>query len=86
MSVARFTDKTLVPIGLAVLVIGGGASWVTGVSKELTAQASAIEHARDQYLKIDDRLRSIENQLIQLNGTIERITISYSRSKKNQEK
>lgn len=66
----ELSDKTLLPLGLAVIVIGGGAIWLTTVYNEVQANTRAIESAtitQKEYVKtlqeINLRLTIIEQKI-----------------------
>lgn len=68
------TDKTLVPIGLAVSVIGGGAMWLTKIHLTQDAYGRTLSEVREtiaqdrnsfynMLLQIEKRLSGIEGEL-----------------------
>lgn len=70
----EITDKTLIPIGLAVLSIGGGAAWLTDLH---VATASNSEMARRIELKQDrynEELQEINDRLSRIEGELKRIS------------
>jgi hypothetical protein len=75
---STLTEKTLIPMGLAITVIGGGAMWLTKIhftqeasAKTLTELREAVSVDRrltyDLLLNIDRRLSTIEGELKRLN-------------------
>lgn len=61
------TESTLVPLGIAIITIGGGAMWLTDVYaqvKESKMSIVRIEQKQDEYVKlvteINGRLSRIE--------------------------
>jgi hypothetical protein len=71
------TGDTLVPLWLAVTVIGAGAAWITKIDVALDAQAAKIEEQQQtddaRARKIFDLLRQIEHRLSVIEGEIKRI-------------
>lgn len=66
----QLTDKTLVPIGLAVTVIGGGAIWLTKIYMTVDAHSKTLTEIR-QVMGIDRRdlegdVKSIHDLLFQM--------------------
>lgn len=59
----KFDQNSVVPIGLAVVVIGGGAAWVTRMEYQQEAQASQISEVR---LKADTLGDAIQQALRKL--------------------
>lgn len=63
----KISQETLMPIGLAVLVIGGGAMWVTNIKNQLDLDRENISSLVKNYelytktiVEIDSRLSRIE--------------------------
>jgi hypothetical protein len=61
------SEKTLIPIGVAIIVIGGGAGWLTKISVDSSAHGKMIEavqaeHKEDQN-ELKDVLKSIDRRL-----------------------
>jgi len=71
---SKITQNTLVPIGLAVAVIGGGAAWMTRQEMTASANAKGIKHLQGQYEHIDDMLREIQEKLGTIEGELKRIS------------
>lgn len=68
---ARLTERTWIPIGLAVVVIGGGAAWMTRQEFLTTKNAenlSSVEHRLD---KVCEKLGKIEDELRKITRSIE---------------
>lgn len=52
--VRSLSDQTLIPIGLAIMAIGGGAAWLTSIHIETRANADMIREiktAQDRYME-----------------------------------
>ena len=61
------TEKTLIPIGVAVVVIGGGSMWLTSLyakvnelEEQVSAKAHAIERIQDDVYQIKLDVREIK--------------------------
>ena len=63
---SKITDGTLVPLGLAVVAIGGGAAW-------LTTMYSAINEARATIQEVKADQREYTRNLEEINKTLGRI-------------
>lgn len=67
------SEKTLVPIGLALVVIGGAAAWATKMDMTISAAQAAIQEQRQadmEYHKIVcELLRSIDQRLSRIEGS-----------------
>jgi len=64
------TDKTLIPLGLAVIAIGGGSMWLTEVYAEVKDTSRHVERlaaVQEEYnknlIEINNRLSRIEWKL-----------------------
>jgi hypothetical protein len=77
MKTSRITSHTLVPIGLAVIVIGGGAGWMTKINVAVDAHAARIKEATEseesRYKELTDILRQIDRRLSGIEGEMRRI-------------
>jgi hypothetical protein len=71
------SENTFVPLGLAVMVIGGGAGWVTKIEVAVSAQAAKIEEQQQEddfrARKLFDLLRQIDQRLSMIEGELKRI-------------
>lgn len=74
---SKITSNTLMPIGLAVVVIGGGAAWMTKINIAVDAHASKIREATEseqsRYRELTDLLRGIDHRLSLIEGELKRI-------------
>lgn len=65
------------PIGLAVVVIGGGAAWMTKINVAVDAHTVKIREATESeeshYGKLTDLLRQIDGRLSTIEGELRRI-------------
>lgn len=73
----KLTSNTLMPIGLAVVVIGGGAGWMTKINIAVDAHAARIREATEseqsRYKELTDLLRQIDRRLSGIEGEMKRI-------------
>lgn len=56
----QINDSTVVPLGLAILVFGGGAAWMTTVDSRLSAQATTLTNQQAQNVEV---FRDVKNDL-----------------------
>lgn len=54
---APLSEKTQITLWAAVLAIGGGAFWISGLSRDVSAQDKRIEAVELRADKLDDRFR-----------------------------
>lgn len=66
-------EKTMIPIGLAVLVIGGGAGWMTRQEIKTTANSEQIIQVNEKVENLDKILNEIEKRLAGIEGELKRI-------------
>lgn len=75
------TEKTMVPMGTAIALIGGIAIWLGGLSFRVDANSKSIDEIKKDrseertevtnvLFTIKERLSNIEGQLFQLNQAI----------------
>lgn len=76
----RITSRTLVPLGLSIIVIGSAAGWATKVSMEIEAHANSIAKTEVMNTDIYNHLHDIKTQL----SVIESKVIILERRKKCQ--
>ena len=62
----KISDKTLIPLSLAILAIGGGATWLTDVHGEVAHQKVRIEEITSDSRTINQKLNDILGQIIEL--------------------
>lgn len=65
------------PLGLAVVVIGGGAAWMTKINVAVDAHTARIKEATESeeshYKELTDILRQIDRRLSSIEGEVKRI-------------
>ena len=59
---AVINEKTLVPIGMVIVIIGGIA-WITNMSFQTNASAKTVEKVVQRLDEISDRLARIEGKM-----------------------
>lgn len=73
----KISQNTVIPIGVAVVVIGGGAAWMTKINYAVDAHAAKIEEARhsetSRYREFLEIARLIEHRLSVIEGELKRI-------------
>ena len=83
MNFQRLTENTFIPIGLAVVVIGGGAAWMTNIAMTTQNLKDEVEFARvssakkdEYYIKaiqeVTTRLQEIRERLIVIETELKR--------------
>lgn len=69
----KVDDKALIPIGLAVLVFGGGAAWLTTIHSKVEASVQKIEKVEIRLDKRDEKLDVIQKDIAEIKGELKRI-------------
>lgn len=71
----KIDERTAVPIGLAVVAIGGGAAWMTRMDIQQTAQASQLVELRGKADTLNttlfDAISRIDMTLARINTHLE---------------
>jgi len=60
----QINESTVIPIGLAILVFGGGAAWMTTVDSRLSAQATTLTTQQAQNVEV---FRDVKSDLKEIN-------------------
>lgn len=68
----KVTDQTLIPIGLAILTIGGGAAWLTVVHEKVAVSADRIKEMSEDQKKYTEDLHQINARLARIETLLER--------------
>ncbi len=76
--VSRLTEKTLIPLSLAIMVIGGGAAWLTDVHAEVSHQGQQISEMGE---KRDETSRVLTDILVQLSEIKTELRLLRSRQR-----
>jgi hypothetical protein len=64
------SDKTLIPLGIAVLVIGGGATWMTTIHLATASNSAAMTEIKTT---IPKTLEKIQEDIAEIKGELKRI-------------
>lgn len=62
----KITEKTVIPLSLAVMVIGGGAAWLTDVHAEVQHQSAQIQDIDADRSDISKKLTDILIELSEI--------------------
>lgn len=65
------TEKTLIPLGLAVIAIGGGSMWLTQVYAEVKDSSQKLQHVIIQQEEYNKNLIEINSRLSRIETKIE---------------
>ena len=65
------TDKTLIPLGLAVIAIGGGSMWLTNVYAEVKQNTQAVIELTQHQDFYNKNLIEINSRLIRIESKLE---------------
>lgn len=80
----KITQQTLIPVGLAVVVIGASAGWVTRTTMEISAiaaaQASQQQKKESFENRVDERLGNLERAQASTNTKLDMILKLQRRS------
>jgi hypothetical protein len=77
----QITNNTLIPLGLAIASIGGGAAWLTTTYKDVEAHTKAIAEIRAE---ISEDRRDLNKKLDRLTEDTSRIKGMLERHKRSQ--
>ena len=67
----KVTEETLIPIGLAVLAIGGGTVWLTTIHNKTEVNTRAIAEISAKQESSNDLLKSIDRRLSRIEGKLD---------------
>lgn len=74
---SKLSQNTLMPIGVAVIVIGGGAAWMTKINYAVDAATVRFEESKvsegERYRELTDLLRQIDRRLSSIEGEMKRV-------------
>lgn len=59
----EISEKTLVPVGFAIFLIGGAAAWMTSVDSRLSAHAARLDRQSIFHEEMVKELKEINRQL-----------------------
>jgi hypothetical protein len=69
----KLTEKTWVPLGLAVVVISAVAGWVMRTELTASSTASRMSVVFEHYHKIDEKLDDVDRRLIRIETLLRQI-------------
>jgi len=70
---AKITENTLIPIGIAITVIGGGSAWLTTMHQSMSAMAQEIRSVKEERKTLYDSLELIRRDISEIKGELKRI-------------
>lgn len=70
---SKISQNTLIPVGVAVLVIGSATAWMTKQDIQSRVNASEISEVKSQFSGIEILLREISRRLGTIEGELKRI-------------
>ena len=68
------TDGTLIPLGLALSLIGGGAGWMTTIYIKQEALAARVDRQADFMREVRNTLTEMNQRLSNIGGKLEVIS------------
>lgn len=63
---SRLSDKTLIPLGIAVLAIGGSAMWLTTLYMATEANGRDIQEVKVNYSNAEKMLQRMDRRILQI--------------------
>lgn len=60
----KLDANTKISIGIAVIVIGGGAAWMTSIAFQTNANAKSLDVIEQRQLKYNESIQNIEKDLL----------------------
>lgn len=73
------SENTLIPIGLAVVVIGGGSAWLTKISIATAANSDALSRIETKQESYTEHLAEIRQDLAVIRQRIETMEDTHGR-------
>lgn len=64
------SDKTLIPLGVAIMVIGGGTAWLTSLHLATASNTAALAELKQS---IPEKLENIQRDIAEIKGELKRI-------------
>lgn len=65
------TEKTPIPIGLAIAVFGGGAAWMTNLAMQSSANAKSLTVIEERHYQYLESIQKIEKDLAVIKTKLE---------------
>lgn len=69
----KLTEKTLIPLGVALSLIGGGAAWLTKLAFQTSANAATLEQIATKQDVYTDHIAAIRQDLAVIRVEIQQI-------------
>lgn len=69
----KLSEQTLVPVGLAVVVVGAAALWIASINLQTRSNAETITKLETKQEKYSDDMRVIRESLAEINGVLKEI-------------
>lgn len=66
------TENTLIPLGIAILAIGGGSMWITSLYAEVQSTSTAVKEARTRQEETSKTLNEINERLSRIEWKLEK--------------
>jgi hypothetical protein len=80
----RIDDKTQIPLGLAILAIGGGAMWISSYLSTIGYTASRVDaieaERREERKEYNEHLRVLREDIATIKGYLQRERARRGRS------
>lgn len=69
----KISEQTLIPIGVAVVVIGAAALWISSINLQTKSNTETINKLEVKQEKYSDDMRAIRESLAEINGALREI-------------
>jgi hypothetical protein len=70
----QISEGTLIPLSLAITVIGGGATWMTTIASKQEAIAARVDRQGDFMREVRNTMLEMNQRLSNIEGKLEYIT------------
>lgn len=68
----KITEMTLIPLGVALISIGGGAAWLTRIHIQMDANAASIQSIEENQTEYSKDIRQIAVDIAEIKGELKR--------------
>lgn len=68
----KLTEMTLVPLGMAIISIGGAAAWLTTIHVQMDANAASIQSIEEKQTEYSKDIRQIAVDIAEIKGELRR--------------
>lgn len=69
--ISYISEHTLMPLGIALTVIGGGSFWVSTVSIVTAQHGETIQDIEKKQLEFNQSVQNIEKEIVKIRTTLE---------------